>query len=96
MTTQTDAEKYQAYLANQRKYAKKHYDTKMKPNDSMTESQKAEIAEKKRIVSEKNKAKYAANRDYYIQKSLENRRKRIERAIDNDISAAVTLLLSED
>jgi hypothetical protein len=69
----TDAEKYQAYLANQRKYAKKHYETKVKPNDSMSESQKADLAEKRRIKAEKNKIKYAANREYYIAKTLENR-----------------------
>ena len=69
----TDAEKYQLYLAKQRERAKRYYETKLKPNDLMTDSQKAELAEKKRIIAEKNKVKYAENREYYIQKSTENR-----------------------
>jgi hypothetical protein len=74
----------------------------MKPNDSMTESQKAELTERKRILSEKNKTKYAANREYYIQKSLENRKRRIARTLvgpnadQDDIESMTAALLFSD
>jgi hypothetical protein len=81
-----DAEKYQLYLAKQRERAKRYYETKLKPNDSMTESQKQKLADRKRIIAEKNKIKYAENREYYIEKSAENRRIRKAMALEQEMN----------
>lgn len=75
----TDTDKYQKYLARQRQAAKKYYDSKMKPSDTMTESQKLMLEDKLKARRDHYKNKYAENKEYYKQKVAEYRlRKKAE------------------
>ena len=100
----TDIEKYQKYLARQRKAAKKYYDSKLKPTENMTESEKEILAERLKVRREHYKNKYAENKEYYKQKAAEYRlRKKNElehsaalQATNGDEAMAAALVLLRD